>query len=424
MRALLPFCLLLSASAFARETYDSFTIETAMVPMRDGIKLSTDIYRPARAGKPAPGKFPVLIEHTPYSKAGRRRTGDFLARRGYVVVLQDCRGRFESEGEFYPFVDDGKDGYDAIEWAAAQPWSDGRVGSFGGSYTGIDQYATIVYRPPHLVGMFVQMAGSNLYQSVSYPGGAPAADWIMWMMRSAATSPLANDRKAAADGITEMTKNNLRAWLLQDPRKRGEILRDFPVYAKVYRDFYDHPTFDSYWQQAGWNIAGHYAEAKDVPMVFVTGWYDIFEQGTIDVYSALAKMQKTEKKLMVGPWPHGIGNTVCGDALFEGPGIVENQAALVGDWFDYLLRKEKLDLLSSAPVQIYRMRGGDGTKGERGKLIMGGEWHDAPSWPPPASHATKYYLRAAGKLEVLSMSQVADRCERSLSTRRFCEGAP
>src|SRR5690242_11898518 len=122
MRAVLIFCVFFPACGLAREIYDSFSVETAMAPMRDGIRLATDIYRPARAGKAAPGKFPVLIEHTPYGKAGRRKTGEYLARHGYVVVLQDCRGRFESEGEFYPFVDDGKDGYDAIEWAAAQPW--------------------------------------------------------------------------------------------------------------------------------------------------------------------------------------------------------------------------------------------------------------------------------------------------------------
>jgi putative CocE/NonD family hydrolase len=399
MRTLVPVCLLLSLPAFARENFASVALETVMVPMRDGAKLATDLYRPGQGGKPAAGRFPVLIERTPYNKIGRRKLGDFLARRGYAVVLQDSRGRYGSEGEFHPFVEEGKDGYDAIEWAAAQPWCDGRVGSFGGSYTGIDQYAAAVYRPPHLAGMFVQMAGASIYESVSYPGGAPGADWLSWLMRSATSSPLARDHKDAAEAIDRMLKNDLRTWLFEPPRKRGEILSDFPVHARFYQDIYDHPAYDTYWKQSGWSVAGHYAEVKDVPIMFVTGWYDIFMQGTLDVYMALAKIQKSEKKLLVGPWPHGIGTPVCGDAIFDGPNTIEDQAALVGDWFDYVLRNEKPAILSPEPVQIYRMRGGDGSRDARGKLKMGGEWLTAPAWPTPSSHPGKYYLRAGGALD-------------------------
>jgi len=122
-------------------------------------------------------------------------------------------------------------------------------------------------------------------------------------------------------------------------------------------------------------------------------------QGTLDVYMNLSRTQKTEKKLMVGPWPHGIGKPECGGAVFDGPRTTEDQPALVADWFDYLLRHESFELVSSAPVEIYRMGGGDGSRTARGKLNIGGEWRSATAWPPPASHPVRYYLHAGAALD-------------------------
>ncbi len=193
-------------AASTREAYDSFALQTTMAPMRDGVKLSTDIYLPAKSGKPVQAKYPVLIERTPYNKAGRKKTGEFLARRGYVAIIQDNRGRFGSEGRFSPF-EEGEDGYDAIEWAASQPWSNGKVGSFGGSYTGMDQYNMSMYRPPHLIGMFIRMAGAALYDSISYPGGTPNGGWIGWVLRSAASSPQAAQKREAAESHRQAGEN-------------------------------------------------------------------------------------------------------------------------------------------------------------------------------------------------------------------------
>ncbi len=381
-----------------RVSFDSNTLETVMAPMRDGVRLATDVYRPARGGKAVEGKFPVLIERTPYNKVGRRKLGEFLARLGYVVVLQDSRGRFGSEGLFHPFLEEGKDGYDAIDWAAAQAWSDGRVGSFGGSYTGMDQYHAAMYRPPHLVGMFVQMAGSSIYESVAYPGGAPASDWLLWILRSAATSPDASQHAQAAAAM-EKVRADLRFWLFQPVDTRAPFFKAFPVYEQVYRDFYAHSSLDEYWKQRGYYTAGYYSEIKDVPMLFVTGWYDLFMQGTIDVYNALRSRQKTEKKLMVGPWPHGIGTTECGDAHFDGPRVTEDQAALVADWFDHLLRHSDFELVSPEPVEIYRMGGGDASRTSRGKLNVGGAWRTLSAWPPTASRPVRYYLHGSAVLD-------------------------
>jgi uncharacterized protein len=392
-------CLLPPASPAAskRETFDSYILQSAMAPMRDGVRLATDVYLPATGGKPAEGKFPVLIERTPYNKASRKSTGEFLARRGYIALIQDSRGRFGSEGQFSPF-EEGTDGYDAIEWAAAQPWSDGRIGSFGGSYTGMDQYNAAMYRPPHLIGMFIQMAGASIYDSVSYPGGTPNSSWIGWVLRSASSSPQAAQKKAAAEAIEKVVRGNFGAWLKRPPLDRADLLAEFPDYLEFYRQSYQHSAFDSFWKQRRFNTAGYYSELKDVPTLFVTGWYDNFMQGTLDVFAAVSRLQKTEKKLIVGPWPHGIGTPECGSASF-GPDTTENQPALIADWFDHLLRQLPFELISGEKAQIYRMGAGDGSRTSRGKFNLGGEWRVSTAWPPPAARAIRYYIRDGGALE-------------------------
>jgi putative CocE/NonD family hydrolase len=377
--------------AQSREEFDKPVVKTAMVAMRDGVKLSTDIYLPARGGKQAEGKFPVLVERTPY---GRRKGGSVtqvsLSRRGYAVVAQDCRGRFDSEGEFYPFVNEGPDGYDTIEWAAAQPWSNGKVATFGGSYTGMDQYPAAILRPPHLVAMFIQMAAANFYQELAWPGGVPNLRWQTWMLNTAATSQPASRNPRVAETIQAVMRNPM-AWYNQPPEKRAEIFRDVPSNLRAFNDLYAHPLFDAYWKQPGFYPAGSYRDMKDVPILFVSGWYDYFLEGTLDAFSNLSGMQKTAKKLIVGPWPHGIGKSECGDATF-GPSADEQRPALIGDWFDHWLRGRQFEVVGPEAVKIFRIGGGDGARSANGKMAPGGEWRTVTAWPPPASHAVSYYI--------------------------------
>jgi uncharacterized protein len=385
----------------AQESFDSYTVQTLMVPMRDGVKLATDVYRPMCSGRPVKGKLPVLVERTPYNKSGRRIICAYLAERGYVVLEQDCRGRYASQGVFHPFMNEGKDGYDTIEWAAAQHWSNGNVGAFGGSYTGFVEYDEARYHPPHLVAMFVQMAGASLFKSVAYPGGTRSPTWLVWILRSAQTSPQEKQKRSGSEAIADvLTKSHFFTWLRQPPQERGHILRDFPVYFKLYQDFYNHASFDSYWKQRGFYPGGYYREMKDVPILLVTGWYDTFLNGTLDNFVALARMQKTPKKLIVGPWPHGIGTSVCGDAYF-GPGTVEDQGAMIADWFDHWMGQSvgrDTPDFSSAPVRLFRMGGGGGSRTAAGKLAVGGEWRNATRWPPSDILPTKYYIHGDGEL--------------------------
>ena len=160
--------------------------QNVMAPMRDGVSLATDIYLPS-----GDGKFPVVLIRTPYNKDGARSQCTTFAARGYACVAQDCRGRFASQGEFYAFINEGKDGFDAIEWAARQPWSNGKVGTFGGSYLAWDQFHASMYRPPHLVAMFAIVGGANFLEEYAHPAGMPNLGWSNWILNSALTSPKA-----------------------------------------------------------------------------------------------------------------------------------------------------------------------------------------------------------------------------------------
>jgi putative CocE/NonD family hydrolase len=371
--------------------------------MRDGVKLATDVYRPARGGQAVSGKFPVLVTRTPYNKAGTRGNGEYLARRGFVVVAQDCRGRFASEGDFYAFLNEGKDGYDTIEWAAVQPWSNGKVGTFGGSYLAWDQYHAAMYKPPHLEAMFAVVGGANFYQEYGYPGGAPNMGWPMWLLGSARSSQQAGSNPDATARMNEIAKDP-GAWLREDPKKRGEVFQDFPAHRQMYADLQAHPSFDPYWKQRGWHTAGYYGDMKDVPTLFLTGWYDYFGPGSMRNFAALAAKQKTVKKLVVGPWPHGVGGRECGDVWFgESAGF--DTAAHMADWFGHWLKGKPLALAGTEAVRIFRMGGGDGSRTADRKMNHGGAWRTATMWPPAAAKAARYYLHTGGGLRAAAPSQ-------------------
>ena len=381
-------------AAGAAAEFDSSVKTTVMVPMRDGVRLSTDVYVPARAGAAARERFPVLLVRTPYNKTGGTgKQAEALAPRGYVVLAQDVRGRFASEGEFYPFVNEGLDGYDAIEWAAAQPWSNGKVGMFGGSYLAWDQYHAAMYKPPHLASLYAMVGGATFYDEYAFPGGVPNLGWARWILSSALTSPQAARDPEIADRLRAVAGSPAQ-WLALPPGPRGDVFRRTPVHEKIYRDFYAHPEFDSYWKQKGFWTAGYYDQIKDIPMFFVTGWYDYFAEGVLNNFAALAKTQKTAKKLLVGPWPHGVGGSVCGGADFGDAARVD-QLELMAEWFDHTLRGR--DFAMKSPVRIFRMGGADGAR-RNGRLHHGGEWRDAPSWPLPGTRPARYYLRASGRL--------------------------
>jgi putative CocE/NonD family hydrolase len=393
--------LMLGLASLACAAAQTYTVRTEMVAMRDGVKLASDIYLPS-----GEGKFPVLVVRSPYNKSGARGDATYLAEHGYAVVAQDVRGRFGSEGRFYAFVNEGPDGYDTIEWAASQSWSNGQVGTFGASYLAWDQYLAAMSKPPHLVAMFVLVGGANFYDEYAYPGGVPNLGWPIWILLSASTSPQARDHREAADRMSALLKSNPAEWLRLPPRQRASIFEDFPDHERMYADFLDHPNFDDYWKQRGFFTAGHYAEMKDVPILFLTGWWDYFAEGVLENFAELSKVQRSAKRLVVGPWPHGTGAAACGDASF-GESAAVNQRALMADWFDHWMRSKPFRVVSEMPVQFFRMGGGDATRA-KGKLNHGGTWLTSLAWPPSTEPATYYYLQSGGGLDVARPAQKSE----------------
>ncbi len=345
-------------------------IETGVrAKMRDGVMLVADVYRPK-----APGKYPVLLERTPYNRRDPS-TGSALASDGYVVILQDTRGRFDSEGEFYPFRHEAEDGYDSVEWAAALPYSNGVVGMFGGSYVGATQMLAASSHPPHLVAIFPYVTASEYYEGWTYQSGA-LAQWFA----SSWTSGLAGDtarRKAVSrprDWITALPIDDYR--ILSLPA--AEEL------APYYRDWLQHETNDAYWRAV--RVSDHYAE-MNVKGLHAGGWHDLFLKGSITNYVELRKSAATPEarqgqRLLIGPWAHAVTSPEgkIGDVVF-GKSVVIDMNRTILRWSDWALKGMQNEYATGAPVRIF---------------VMGrNEWRDEQEFPLARTQYTRYYLSAS-----------------------------
>ena len=237
--------------------------------------LSADVYRPV-----SDEKFPVLLERTPYNRTGEAATANELASHGYIVVLQDTRGRFESGGEFYPFRDESSDGYDTVEWAAQLDRSNGKVGMFGGSYVGATQMLAAMAVPPHLVAIFPYVTASEYYDGWTYQSGA-----LMQWFTSSWTSGLAVDtlrRQAESSSVSkrmgERTCRLEQYPILNTPQP--------PALAPYFRDWLAHERDDAFWQR--WRVSDHYGEMT-VMGLHAGGWHDLFLKGSIKNFTGLQK---------------------------------------------------------------------------------------------------------------------------------------
>ncbi len=355
-----------AAVAFA-QPYRVLTQNGARATMRDGVVLVADIYRPDTELK-----FPVLLQRTPYNRAGAASQAAQLASNGYVVIIQDTRGRFDSQGEFYPFRDEGRDGYDTVEWAAALPYSNGQVGMFGGSYVGATQMLAAAEVPPHLTAIFPYVTASEYYEGWTYQGGA-----LMQWFASSWSSGLAVDtlrRKASA-------LQNPKEWAAQLPVDAYRILElpRVPALAPYFRDWVAHETNDEYWKP--WRISDRYSEMK-VKGLHAGGWHDIFLKGSIGNYIGMRKSSKapSEQRLLVGPWAHAETSPQgkIGDVVFGKSAVFDMTGAIL-HWFDYALKGVKNEYASKAPVRIFVM----------GENV----WRDEQEFPLARTRYTSYYLR-------------------------------
>ena len=408
-------------------SYEVATESDIMIAMRDGVRLATDVHRPARDGKPVSGAFPVLVERTPYGKNNetvrertardprptrREEVAAYFARRGYVVVMQDLRGRYRSEGRFTKYLGEAQDGYDTLAWVAKQPWCNGHIGTFGLSYAAHTQTALVSQRPPGLAAMLLDCGGfANAYRGGIRHGGAFELKQATWAYKQALLSP-----RAEADPVTRaaLEAEDIRDWFAAMPWKRGHSpLKWVPEYEDYLFEQWEHGTFDEYWRQPELYAAGHYDAFDDIPVLLMCGWWDPYAQTTTDNYLGISRRDRGFARMVLGPWTHGERSvTYAGDVDF-GPeatldgALAENYLAFRLAWFDRWLKGSNVRPENDPALNYFRMGGGSDRRTASGRLDHGGCWRTAGDWPVPGTDFRPYYLHAEGALHTEAPAEEA-----------------
>jgi uncharacterized protein len=316
---LLPVLVYAQAPPIARvePLYEVIVEKNILVPVRDGIRLALDIYRPGQNGSSLAGRFPTVLVRTPYDKSGNLTEGEYFASRGYVLVANDTRGRFRSEGKWRMMLDDPTDGYDMVEWIARQSWSDGKVGTMGGSYVGGTQHALACLNPPHLTTMIPADALSNCGVAGMRHSGAFELRFMNWIFSIGAP----NSQAALKDPVvkTALSRNAelMRQHIWHLPVKKGTTALKFaPEYEDFLIEAMSHGDNDAYWKQPGLSVIDNLNGYADVPVYHVTGWYDSWTRQVIMNYAALSVNKRSPQRLIVGPWTHGgQGSAFAGEML-------------------------------------------------------------------------------------------------------------
>ncbi len=344
--------------------------KTVLVPLRDGVKLSTDIYFP-QVKDP---QFPVILIRTPYKKEMSEVEGYYYAKRGYITAIQDVRGRFASEGAWEPFVNEAEDGYDSIEWLAGQRWSTGKIGMIGSSYLGWTQLWAAAEKPPHLVTVIPNVAPPDPFFNIPYEYGAfftLAALWWAEIVEKEATAEL-----------------SMKTYLEINNRRYAEVLDDLPVVdidKKVFgkenpywRRWILHNVNDAYWEKA--NYLDKLKEL-DIPVFLQSGWYDGDGIGTKLAYLRLKESKNKNIKLVVGPWEHTDTSSSSARGHDVGEEAVIDLQRQYVRWFDYWLKGIKNGILEEPLVSLY--------------VIGSKKWLHADSYPLPQSRFEKLYLTSS-----------------------------
>ncbi|GDX87941.1 antibiotic hydrolase [Gemmatimonadota bacterium] len=379
--------------------YDALKVSTdLMIPTRDGKRMATDVYRPARYGVPVTQPLPVLLNRTPYNKAALAELAVWYAERGYVVALQDTRGRYKSEGTFSKVQPaDATDGYDVIEWLAKQPYANGVVGMWGTSFSAHTEAGAAQYNPPSLKSMVLNMGGlaNGWDHGVRYRGTYEMGRQLTW-----AWSQLLADARSP-DVQALLTKEKVEDWYSVQPMRRGlNPLSVNPQYEGWYFDFFEHADYDAFWKDPMLAWDEHYGETSDIPMMHVGGWYDIFTAGTFKNFTELRKLKKTPQRIVVGPWTHGGNNrSFAGDVAYgDSAAIPDFLTDFHLRWFDHHLKGVANGIEKDSAVRLFVMGTGDGRKDANGRLQHGGYWRTSNAWPVTNTRMVPYYFQADGSL--------------------------
>lgn len=364
-------CCLLPGRATARDAvYEVDVRAEARIPMRDGVDLAANIFLPK-----AEGKFPVILARTPYGKgAARGGAGLSYASRGYVYISQDCRGKGTSGGSWVPFVSERSDGQDTYRWILKQPWSNGKIGTTGGSYLGYTQWISAPGAGEPLKAMYTLVPLVDPFDDVAYVGGAYQLQVTMGWGSGTAGS-------AATRG---WTREN---WLRALPLRTWDLAIDKRV--PFLRDWVAHPQFDDYWKQS--SIRGRREEIT-APMYTVGGWFDLYAKSVFDHVSAVragsrSQQARKHQHLLMGPWPHGVNrDRKVGEVDFGTDSLVDLNGTQA-KWFDHWLKGEPNEVESWPPFRIF---------------VMGrNRWRDEQEWPLRRTRSTPYYFHSNGSANTL-----------------------
>ncbi len=333
------------------------------------------------------GKFPVLVYRTPYGKDAAQRdytTFRHAVERGYAVVIVDVRGRYHSDGEFRPYENEGRDGYDTIEWAASQPWSNGAVGTFGLSYPAAVQWLAAVESPPHLKAMVPAMTFSTP-QNFFYAGGTWDMSWMEWIWDNIAWDTRVKKNLSGPHTNEEA----LAAWKVEGPKMMSAVpLMDVPQLKQVapyYFDWLRHPAEDPWWD---WSELRNKYDRAHAAVLNLSAWYDdnYGPEGATTNYAGLLKSRAGEKDprthLLLGPWVHGVeetGKTKAGEREFGVSAAIDYDSVILR-WMDHYLKGIENGVEREKPVRYF---------------VMGAnQWRDSEVWPPPA-RTTPFFFAPA-----------------------------
>lgn len=387
------------AGAAPQPLHEVVVAKDVRVTVRDGTPLALDLYLPARDGKPLAGRHPTLLARTPYNKNGQAAEARWFAARGYAVVVNDVRGRYASAGRWRMLVDDPADGFDIAAWIAKQPWSSGRIGTFGTSYVGGTQHALACAGPPALACMIPVDSVSNAGLAGIRHSGAFELRFMNWIFTIGAP----NARAALADpALRRALEENGRLMpqhLLRLPiRPAMTPLKQVPEYEAWLVEAMRHGNYDAYWKQPGYSVVDNVDRYADIPVYHVTGWYDSWCRQNVLNWQALAKAKRSPQKLIIGPWTHGSqGRNVAGEVEFPPEAALDFNAWRLR-WFDHWLKGVANGVENEAPVKLFLMGGGDGRRSRDGRLRHGGRWRDEQAFPLARTRFTPYYLHPDGRL--------------------------
>ncbi len=353
-------CLLVTPVACATFVFE----KDVPIPMRDGTKLMANIARPEEEGQ-----YPVILMRTPYGKPGKDN-GEMkrYTDAGYVLIVQDCRGRGNSEGAWDPFAYDVQDGLDTQAWIGAQPWCNGRIGTAGGSYVGWTQWASAPDASPLLKCAVPVVPFAEVFPDLAYYGGAFQLALLMgW---------------GTAVGGVDLKPEQLQAAFLHLPLQTYGDQFEKPI--PFLNDWIKHPTYDDYWKQRG--IDGQYDEVR-IPILNIGGWYDIFSKPVIELVDNVRdesgdRLVRRNQFVVVGPWTHGVGGQEVGELDF-GPEAKRDIGELQFQWFEYWLKDRETGVEDWPAYHLF---------------IMGeNRWRGEQEWPLARTQYTPMYLRGGGK---------------------------